>query len=334
MSEIDDLNSQLERLRELPIRAEEIGFAPDQLLKCAKCGRANAPNHPECIYCGARLAGSTAEERLDVHELENWENGHNVVALGADVDDIRPAAALLSTVVGKEADVFESILRRGSPLPVARLEAERHAAILAEKLASHGVRTSVIPDDALSPNVPPIRLRGVEFETEAIVLHPFSGGPDIRLGSNQLVLIVSGLLFGSKTESIEKRKRKVTTTMSETQMSSDETVIDVYSSFDRIGYRMPTNGFDFSCLGREKSLLASENMSRLRSRLRDFAPQAGFADYAEVQHVLETCWPVESRKDSMGFKRSGFGRKELTSVFTTSNSSQLLKYSRFLRHLL
>jgi hypothetical protein len=334
MSETYDPDSELQRLRELPIRAEEIGFAPEELLPCTKCGRANAPNRAECIYCGTRLEGSTAEERLDVHELENWEKGFNVVVLGSDVDDVGAAAAMLAGVIGNETEVFESILRERGPLPVARLESERHATILVERLRVHGVKATVIPDDALATNAPPIRLRGIEFSDDTIVLHPFAGGPNIRLSRDQIALIVSSLLVESKTESIEKRKRKVSTTVSETKMSSDETVIDLYPDSDRIGYRVPTNGFDFSCLGEEKSLLASENMSRLISRLRDFAPGAEFVDYADVRNLLEPCWPVESRKDALGFKRSGFGRKDLASVFTTNNSSQILKYSRLRRHLL
>lgn len=334
MSETHDPNPDLERLRELPTRAEEIGFAADALLPCTKCGRANAPNRGECIYCGTRLDGSTAEERIDVHELENWENGFNVVVLGSDVGDIGAAAAMLAGVIGNETEVFESILREAGPLPIARLESERHATILVERLQVHGVDASLIPDDALATNAPPIRLRGLEFTDGAIMLQPFAGGPNVRLSADELALIVSGLLIESKTESIEKRKRKVTTTVSETRMSSDETVIDLYSASDRIGYRVPTNGFDFSCLGQAKSLLASENMSRLISRLRDFAPRAEFVEYADVRNLLEHCWPVESRKDALGFKRSGFGRKDLASVFTTNNSSQLLKYSRLRRHLI
>jgi hypothetical protein len=75
-------------------------------------------------------------------------------------------------------------------------------------------------------------------------------------------------------------------------------------------------------------------MDRLLARLRAFAPEAQFVlDYANVRSMLEQSWPSESRKDGLGFKRSGFGRKDLSSVFTTSNSLQLLKYSRLRRHL-
>lgn len=334
MSEPTDPNSDLDRLRDLPVRAEEIGFAPDALIQCSKCGRSNAPNRAECIYCGTRLKGSVPEEKLNVRELENWENGFNVVALKAEVDDVGPAAAMLAMLVGGEAEVFESMLRSGTPLPVARLESERDASILAEKLASNGIPAIVIADETLSPTVPPIRLRGMEFGANELVLHPFSGGPNTGVRPDELVLIMSGLLYESKTESIEKRKRKVTTTVIETKMSSDECVIDLYMNADQIGWRVPTTGFDFSCLGADKTLIATSNMETLMSRLKDFSPEATFVcDYANVRSLLEHCWSSESRKEGLGFKRSGFARKDLSSVYTTNNSLQLLKYSRLRRHL-
>lgn len=334
MSEPIESDSDLDKLRDLPLRSEEIGFAPDALIACSKCGRSNPPSRAECLYCGAVLEGSTAEERLDVYELEYWENGFNIVAIGSESSDVRAAAAMLASIVGKDAEPFEAILNAGTPLPVARIASDRHAELLAEKLASHGIQTRVISDEALSPNVPPVRLRALEFRTDDLVLHPFSGGPATKLTSDELVLVISGLIYQSKTESIEKRKRKVTNTQIETNLSSDDSVIDLYSNADKIGWRVPTTGFDFSCLGTDKSLLASDNMERLIARLKAFAQEAKFVtDYANVRSMLEQSWPTESRKDGLGFKRSGFGRKDLSSVFTTNNSLQLLKYSRLRRHL-
>jgi hypothetical protein len=334
MSEPIDPDSDLDKLRDLPLRSEEIGFAPDALIACTKCGRPNAPSRAECLYCGAVLEGSTAEERLDIYELENWENGFNVVVVGSDSSDFRAAAAMLASIVSKDAEPFEAILNSETPLPVARIASDRHAGLLAEKLGSHGIKTKVISDEALSPNIPPVRLRALEFGMDELVLHPFSGGPSTRLGSDEVALVISGLIYESKTQSIEKRKRKVTNSQVETNLSSDESVIDLYSNSDNIGWRVPTTGFDFSCLGSDKSLLASENMERLVARLSAFASKAKFVlDYANVRSMLEHSWPSESRKDGLGFKRSGFGRKDLSSVFTTSNALQLLKYSRLRRHL-
>jgi hypothetical protein len=334
MSETDDPNPHLDRLRDLPIRSDEIGFAADALLTCGKCGRTNAPNRPDCMYCGTRLEGSTAEERIDVRELESWENGFNVVVLGAALDGAKPAAAMLASTVGMEPEVFESVLTSRTPLPVARLESERQASILIEKLADHGVKATVVADDTLSPHAPPIRLRGLEFGRDEIVLLPFSGGADVYVGRDDIAIIVPGLVYESRTESIEKRKRKVTTTVGEATMSSDETVIDIYSRSDEIGWRIPTSGFDFSCLGADKTLLAADNMERLIARLQDFAPEATVVlDYLRVRPLLEHCWPSESRKDGLGFKRSGFARKDISSVYSTNNSLQLLKYSRLRRRL-
>jgi hypothetical protein len=286
------------------------------------------------MYCGTALESSTPEQTLDVHVLENWQKGFNVVVVGSDRAEAGPAATLLSSVIGGDAEIFESIINSGKPLPVARLESEDHAWILAAKLAAHGVKATVVSDLELAPTTPPLRVRGLEFDSDELVLHPFGGGIRARVHRDDVAVIIAGLVCESKTESIEKRKRKATTTVSEIKMSSDETVIDIYSTADETGWRIPMSGFDFSCLGSDKSLLAADNMERLLARLEDFAPNAEVVvDYPSVRSMLEQCWPSESRKDGLGFKRSGFGRKDLSSVFTTNNSLQLLKYSRLRRHL-
>jgi hypothetical protein len=302
MGETGDPISDLDRLRELPIRAEEIGFAPDAMITCAKCKRSNAPNRAECMYCGTPLEGSTAEPRLDLRELESWENGFNVIATSSDTSDV---------------------------------ESETQAMIITEKMARFGIETRVLRDDVLSLGHKPVRLRGLEFTDEALVLKFFGKSETELLRREDLALIVSGVILEGRTESLEKRKRRKTIVRSETLTSSDQPVIDILSSRDRTGWRIRASGFDFSCLGAEKSLLAAENMESLRAKLASYSPSAKVVtDYVSVRSKLEHCWPSESHKDSLGLRRTGFVRRDLSTVFTTNNLMQFTKYSRLQWHLL
>ena len=334
MSEADDPISDLDRLRNLPIRSEEIGFAPDAMIACEKCTRPNAPNRAVCIYCGTALPGSVAEATLELRELENWESGFNVVVSGVDAD-AGPAAAMLAKMINAEINGVRGIIESDKALPVARVESESHAEAIIERLRGHGVEARIVSDESLLPRQTPTRLRAIEFTDDELVLNLFGKAETERLQRDDFALIVPGVLFEARTDAIEKRKRQKTTTMSEIQTSSDEPVIDIYSRHDPTGWRIPANGFDFSCLGAQKSLLVADNMETLVAKLESFGPTVKVVDdYASVRAMLEQSWPAESRRDSLGMQRSGFNRKDLASVSTTTNQIQFTRYSRLQWHLL
>jgi hypothetical protein len=122
--------------------------------------------------------------------------------------------------------------------------------------------------------------------------------------------------------------------LDETSITSDEAVLDIYFVDDSLGYRINQSGFDFSCLGEDKGLLAAENMQRLLAQLKKKAPDLTVVDnYDDVRHPLGSVWDVEYRNDSQGFKYSGLGRVEFGRVASTSNLNQFTRYSRLQRHL-
>jgi hypothetical protein len=322
-------------LRDLPLRSEEIGFSADQMVACVKCGKANGPNRAACLYCGVDLVGVSVEKKRDVRQLESWESGSNLVVTNARAADIDGASVSLASLLGIEPACIKAILRSRTPVPIARVESDDVASYLAEKLAAFQIETRIVSDLSLSVSSPPVRLRAVTFEEDELLLHLFNQSEVIRLRRDDLVLIVAGVVFEGRTEAVEKRKRGTTKTISETQTSSDVPVIDIYSRHDPQGWRVTSHGFDFSCLGAGKSLLVVENLESLVAKLIEIAPHAKLVDdYVNDRPLLEHCWPSESRKDVFGFQRSGFARKDLSSVFTTSNAVQLTRYSRMHWHLL
>ena len=325
MASDDDKNLGSERLRDLPLRSGEIGFSPDEMVSCPACGKANAPNRPACLYCGTTL-GNRGITRLDIRVPDGWENGFNVVVIDTRGADLGRAAVHLASLLGMERAAMTSILSAGKELPLARVESENQAKGIAEKLNELGIRTMIVEDESLHPASPPTRLRAIVFDGGSLKLELFNGSEIRSLGRDDLVLIVPGIILEVRAESVEKRKLRGSKTLQETETSSDGFVIDIYSRNDPIGRRIPSSGFDFSCLGSEKSLTVAENMKKLTARLAEFSPSAKVVDdYARVRSLLEHAWPSDSKRES---QHLGVGRKVISKVLASNNLAQLTKYSR------
>ncbi len=112
-------------------------------------------------------------------------------------------------------------------------------------------------------------------------------------------------------------------------------LIDIYSADTEQGWRITTKGFDFSTLGKEKTLLAADNVRLLLERVKHFAPNALVADeYPELIGLLDEVWEIERRTDFGGLKRTGVWRAGFAKVARTSNLEQFGRYSRLQRILL
>ena len=319
-----DNNPGPDWLRNLPVRSEEIGFSPDQMIACEGCGKSNPPNRAVCLYCAAELSGvGIAKSQIGVPD--DWENGFNVVVVEADGAEIDRASVYVSSLFGTKRETVAEILTVGKALPLCRVETENQAGLISERLSEFGIRTRVIPDDSLTPASLPTRLKSIGFDGQQLKLELFGGGDDRTLERQDLVLIIPGVIREERIESVERRKLFAKKTLSETQTSFDKPVIDIYSRSDPAGWRVPASGFDFSCLGTEKSLLVSENMKRLILKLVEFAPSAKLVDdYAQVSSILESSWPSGTSQD----KQVGRRRKDVSNVVTKNNTSQLTRYSR------
>ena len=322
-------------LKDLPLRSKEIGFSPDEMIKCKGCGKPNAPTRPSCLYCGAEIGAAGNARKFDLRPLESWQNGFNVVVIRVAAAHADRAAREISSVTSIDASHLEAIFKRGKQIPIARVESEAHAAFIAEKLVALGIESKTIPDSDLHTNLPPGRLRKIEFSEDDLVLTPFNNAEPVRVPAGELALIVVGTLLEGRVETVENRKRGSTKKMNEMQTSSDRAVVDIYSARDPIGWRITPHGFDFSVLGTDKAMLVADNMKRLIAAMQRQSPGAKLVtDFDKDRVMLEHCWPSESRRDALGLKRSGFAQKGETSVSTSSNAMQLLRYSRLQWHLL
>ncbi|CAN5517442.1 hypothetical protein BH18ACI3_BH18ACI3_12020 [soil metagenome] len=325
-------------LKDLQIQSESTAFKPEEMVSCQKCGKSNPPTRLSCFYCSTELhlpAQHMHLAKLNLRKLENWEKGCSIIYLpvieGRTEVDFRDIARQLSI----DTEALRLICELKSPAPIVRLESAREAEAFTQNFAQSGLRFLIVSDEILLADKPPVRLRSLEFGGESLALVYFNTGEKKIVPYEELSLIVTGAVFESKIESVEKRKKKEIKVLRETETSSDEAVIDFYSAADPFGYRIPLKGFDFSCLGAEKGLLAAENMRKLVSKLRTFAPSARFVDdYLANKELLDTVWEIDRRKDFHGLQRTGFGRKDFTNVALSNNLQQFTKYSRLQRHLL
>ncbi len=320
-----DQNIEPEWLRNLPLRSEEPGFSPDQLIKCDACGKANAPNRVACLYCGTGIDG-VSTTRTEIEFPENWESGYNIILGDARSADLAPAADQIASMLGAETETINAVLAAGRGLPLARVKTESQAESISVKLSEFGIGSTIVADESLQAASPPTRLRSMTFEGSSLRLELFNRGRFELLESSELALVIPGVLVQGKTESVERRKRGRIKTLREAEMASDEPVLDIYSVNEPTGWRIRASGFDFSCLGEDKSLLVAENMQKLTAKLAEFSPAVSIAaDYAKISSILEYAWPIESRRDTLAL---GLNRKEVSSVFTTNNSLQFNRYSR------
>jgi hypothetical protein len=326
-------------LKNLPVQTENIAYKPDEMIDCAKCNRSNPPSRLNCFYCGDDLPVSDAQSKLlkpNLRKLESWEKGFNVILTPNpqvfDETKFTKIAALLKL----EKEILEKLIQANNPLPLARVESQREAEVIKTRLGEIAVETSIVSDEVLAIEKSPRRLRGIEFADGKLILILFNQDETVEMRLEDFALIVTGLIRERKISATEKYNKKgENKILDSSETASDEVLIDIYSRQDSAGFRIYSKGFDFSCLGEVKEILAKDNIKKIAVKLREVAPEAKFIeDYVPNRSVLANVWEVEQRTDSQGLKREGFGKFNMGNVTTVNNLSQFTKYSRLQWHLL
>ena len=317
------------------IQSENIAFDSEDLIECGKCKKPNPPNRGSCLYCAAPLEipdDRAGLLKLNLRPLENWENGFNIVYMPPCE---RPDTAAIGRFLKLEPDQAARMLNARAPFPLARIESGPEADTASKHLETLGVKTRVVNDIDLKIGRPHHRLRSVEFDGDVLHLTMFNTGERRAVTCTDIMLIVVGRVIDSTTEAVEKRKKSERKVLSETATTSDDLLIDLYAAGEETGFRISTRGFDFSTLGREKSLLAVENVELLLNKIRNAAAAAKFVDdYPNVMSTLSLVWDIERRTDFEGLKRTGVLRSGFANVMRTSNLEQFTKYSRLQRRLI
>ncbi len=336
-----------ERLKGLPVTAETPGFKPEEMSVCEKCARPNPPTRAKCFYCGEPLKIAEGREDLvapNLRPMEAWEKGFNIIFNGAvfAAENIRENIRAAATLLRREPDEIKSIFEKQRPLPLARAESLTEAELIQQRLAGAGIGSFIWPDEEAAIDQPTRRLRGLEITGDTITFLAFNKGAQGNNGESptfqwsELALIVQGSLFEKKISSIEKRKKNEEKQVTEsTETSHDEPVLDLYTSGDNIGWRVLTKGFDFSCLGPLKGMLAVENIKKLAVSIKEHAPQTVVDDsYIKLRGALGKVWENEHKMASHKWERESMGKFHFDNVTAVDNITQFTRYSRLQWRLL
>lgn len=295
-------------------QTEKLAFTKSELAACPKCARTNAPNRNTCIYCGATI-GNSALGLADGREPEDWEPGYNVIVTGGEDISNHIVAAVHEFQIA---------------LPFKRLADVDAAEALVPELRTRGIETRIISDADLLANGSPIRLSKISFTDNVIELHDLNTAAVTSAAIEDVHLIVTGIIRETRSDTLEKRSRKdEAKVVEDSVLFDDEQLIDIYLRGGTRGFRVQKAGFDFRCLGEEMSILASFNITTLKTKLLAVAPNAKFVDcYAKVRDLIEPAWPTTSKRESQGLKRAGTSSLKLARTETKSNLDQFDRFSR------
>lgn len=314
-------------------------FAPSEMIRCDKCARQSAPTRIECLYCGAPLpvrdAGASLMRRPTLKPLAAHEHGFNVIfmpKMAATVtarlsqNSIDETAAWLRV----SATDLASMLQAGVPLPLARTASMDEAQLIAGKLAALNLSVMVLDDKSLTtPNAK--RARKIEIGEETLTLMCGDAATGVRVSWSEISLLVAGRIVNKQIEVEERRGRAKSEIVDEREIVSDKHALDIHTAA-RVGegWRIESDGFDFSCLGARKGLLASENFALLTQTLTKHAGDAARCDdsYNRVRRLLALVWPPDERTESRGLRRATVGRFHTEAVTLISNETQFARYSQ------
>jgi hypothetical protein len=245
-------------------------------------------------------------------------------------DSLAEAGALLRLKVAE----LSRILGFGQPVPLSRVATPEDAALIAEGLRRCGLETVTIAQTDLHLEVTPKKTRALELSDDALTAIPTSGGDKVTVPWDEVTLVVAGRLVSNRHETEERKRRGRKHTVASRQLSSDESVLDLYAKSAEGSWRINSNNFDFSCLGSAKAVTTFENFAALIRLLRERATHAQVDDsYNQARPVLAIVWPVDEQTRKGEWRRSGAGKLNVATVTTTDNEAQFIRYSR-LRHCL
>ncbi len=326
-----------ENLPEMLLTEDDPRFSPDEMLNCDVCGRSIPPNRTSCIYCGKPLSTDVVNAeiaRINFQQPEAWQDGFSLVYSGQRELNTETIASA-SNLIQIESAFLEELLAVSAPMPLIYLKSLPDANLLASRLSEIGFDCAIVGDDLLQAKTPPTRVRSMIFENDSVLFEDFNNCKFSRVSRNERVLIVTGTLIKTSTETAGKFKKGVIKADSETLSSTDETVIDIYPPSDVYGFRIRTSGFDFSCLGDRMRPIAAANITTLISEMRDQFADGVFIDsFQVVEPLLDTIWPTEESTQSGGVSRSAFSGVRKASTTVIDNTTQFTKFSRLQRHFI
>ena len=314
--------------------SEPQGFSPDQMIRCEECLRANPPTRVSCLYCVAPLPlteSSLHLRRPDLRQPEKHQAGYNNILLPQEqvVSDraIDEAAGLLKL----SAVNLRDLVSQAAPLPVARTASREEAELVSLRLRDLGLSCAALSDEELGLSFETLRrVRSLNFDDASLTIHEAGETEATRVAWSEIILILSARLVETRLEVKERKTRKTESEIIDTsEFFKDETVLDFYTASHASTWRITATGFDYSCLGAAKTLIANENIGKLKQLFLEKAVNAQIDDsYARLRPLLELAWATNAETQSNGWRRERPGMLTVGVATIRSNETQFTRYSR------
>jgi len=276
------------------------------------------------------LTESSARLRKPVlRPPEKHQLGYNNILLPQDqavsAEMMAEAAAFLKLTPGN----LQELMAQGVALPVACTASREEAELVFDRLRELGWQCLMLSDEDLGLPDLVKRVRSMSFDDASVTIQ------NVEISWSDIGLILPARLFETRFEIKERMTRKPENEILDTnEFFSDEAVIDFYIANHSSTWRVSANGFDFSCLGKEKSLLANENFGRLQRLIVNKAVNAQVDDsYNRVRNLLELAWTIQPDTQSSGWRRERLGKVSVGMATIKSNEAQFTRYSRLSHYL-
>ena len=312
---------------EAPLRK----FAPDEMVACEACLRANAPTRAQCMYCGAPLNQSAGATEVETATAERvGEPNFYIVAWAREGQtDDDSSLNQIATRFQLKPEELRVALSTGTPLPLSSTASQEEATRIISELST-ALATTVVPAINLKTDCIPVGIRALEFAGDNVTAISKIGRQRLPGHLSDLQLTVTGRLLVHRVEVDERRSRGSVKSLDRRELSEDQSVIDIYQRSADAPWRIIVNDFDFSCLGDRKSLTAFDNARALIDLLKDRTPTKVNESYARVRPMLNNVWPLENAATESRSRRPRAKRQDFSTVTASSNEAQFNKYSRLL----
>ena len=314
--------------------SEPQGFSAEQMIRCEECLRANPPTRMTCLYCVAPLPSTEASAQLRKPVLrppEKHQHGYNTILLPQDQVPSQEVITQAAELLKLSADKLQEVLSQGTALPVARTASREESELVFNRLQDLGLSSLNLSDQDLDLTENAVkRVKSMVFADDYLTIQLAGVGEETIVAWTDIVLILSARLMETRVEISEGINRKPEKEILDaSEFFRDQAVIDFYTSAHSCTWRVSANGFDFSCLGKEKALIANENFSRLKRVISSRAVNANVDEsYQRMRNILELAWTTQPDIQSTGWRRERPGKLSLGMTTTKSNESQFTRYSR------
>jgi hypothetical protein len=177
-----------------------------------------------------------------------------------------------------------------------------------------------------------VRARRIAIADDEIRI--FHSGGEISLGKTEIILLVLGELRRVRvdyTEGIGGGRGQSGNVLDSSEFSSEETLLDVYTtSLDR-SVRIKSDAFDYSGLVSPMSFRSEMNFRAALAMLSEAAPQATVDDdFARMRRMFARAWPERTRNESRGIRRTVTFRAVAQASVMSNNRDQFDRYSRLM----